>query len=65
MVSFKEWVSKKDETFAVSPSIIDDEGENAEKLVSPKRPGAMPTYNSDELPPIPGKRNSKKFSRKR
>lgn len=70
MIQFKEWVARRDETFAVSPSIIDDEGENPERVVpiTKERPGAMPKYGVGDLPPLPGKNcgcKSKKFNKKR
>ena len=72
MMTFKEWMQRKNETFAVSPSIVDDEGDNAEKVgagFTKEHPGAMPVYSPDELPPTPandpGKKNSKKLSKKK
>ncbi len=63
---FKDWL-KQQESFVVSPSIVDDEGNNAEKVVAitKKHPGAMPTYNSDDLPPTAKNGyKSKKLSKK-
>jgi hypothetical protein len=55
MISFREWKKRQDETFRVSPSIVDDEGDGidvlAPKLINRAHPGAMPVYSRDELPP--------------
>lgn len=51
MKTFYEWwLQKRDETFRVSPSIVDDEGDDGDRLAkSMPKPGAFPTYG-DDLP---------------
>ncbi len=73
MISFSEWRKRQDETFRLSPSMVDDEGDGLDnlvpKLITPSHPGAMPVYSQSDLPPTVkngGKRGSKPaFSKKK
>ena len=54
MYSFLDWLDKR-ESFVISPSIVDDEGDGQEQvarnLFTRKNPGAMPVYDTREMPP--------------
>lgn len=61
MISFKEWLIQRDETFAVSPSVIDDEGDGIERLLRTTPQPALDNIPSqNEMPPLKRRRHSRK-----